>query len=131
MDLPRVGIGIAVKKGNNVLLGKRINSHGEGTWAFPGGKLDYKESLEECTKRELYEETGLEITNLRKGPYTNDVHETGEHFVTLIMIGDYVSGEPIVKEPHKCKKWEWFDPDNFPEPLFLPLKSLLKNGFKP
>jgi ADP-ribose pyrophosphatase YjhB (NUDIX family) len=38
---PRVGIGVMVMKGNNVLLGKRKGSHGEGQYAWPGGHMEY------------------------------------------------------------------------------------------
>lgn len=38
---PKVGIGVIVRKDNQILLGKRKNSHGDGCWAFPGGHLEY------------------------------------------------------------------------------------------
>jgi len=63
---PKVGVGIIVIKDNKVLLGKRKNSHGEGSWCFPGGHLEFNESLENCAKREVLEETGIEIKNIIK-----------------------------------------------------------------
>lgn len=42
-----------------VLVGQRIGSDGPGTWAFPGGHLEFGESLTACAERELEEETGL------------------------------------------------------------------------
>jgi len=65
---PKVGVGIIVIKDNKVLLGKRKNSHGEGSWCFPGGHLEFNESLENCAKREVLEETGIEIKNTHKEP---------------------------------------------------------------
>ena len=53
---PKVGVGVAVVKDGKVLLGKRKNAHGEGTWSFPGGHLEYKESWEDCAIRETLEE---------------------------------------------------------------------------
>jgi 8-oxo-dGTP diphosphatase len=38
---PKVGVGIIVLQEGKVLLGKRKNSHGEGTWAFGGGHLEW------------------------------------------------------------------------------------------
>ena len=34
-------------------------------------------------------------------------------------------------EPEKCEKWEWFEWNNLPEPLFLPIQNLLKQKFNP
>ena len=42
---PRVGIAAIVKKDNKVLLGKRKGSHGSGAWNFPGGHLEFFETL--------------------------------------------------------------------------------------
>jgi 8-oxo-dGTP diphosphatase len=36
----RVGIGVIIQKGNNILFGKRKNSHGQGTYALIGGDLE-------------------------------------------------------------------------------------------
>ena len=57
---PLVGIAVIVIKEDRVLLDKRKNSHGSGTWAFPGGHLEFKESIEDCAIREVL------ITNLLK-----------------------------------------------------------------
>jgi len=34
-------------------------------------------------------------------------------------------------EPEKCEKWEWFKWDKLPQPLFLPVKNAIKQGFNP
>lgn len=65
-ERPKVGIGVIVRKEGKVLLGKRKNSHGAGSWAFPGGHLEYGESWEECARREVKEETGIAIKNMGK-----------------------------------------------------------------
>ena len=103
---PLVGIAVIVIKNRRVLLGERKNAHGAGTWAFPGGHLEFGESIEHCAVREVFEETGIRIKNLRRGPYTNDFFEAeGKHYVTLFVIADHDSGEPAVKEPRKCERW--------------------------
>ena len=128
---PLVGIAVIVLKGNRILLGKRKNSHGTGTWALPGGHLEFNESIEACAAREVLEETGIRIKNLRHGPHTNDIFKKeGKHYVTLFVVADHDSGTPVVKEPRKCEKWEWFEWPPDVQPLFLPLKNLLKQNFK-
>lgn len=56
---PRIGVGIIIRKENDVLLVKRKNVHGAGTWSTPGGHLDFGESPSACATCEAYEETGI------------------------------------------------------------------------
>jgi 8-oxo-dGTP diphosphatase len=49
-----------------VLLIKRDNPPFEGQWALPGGYVNVTESLEEAARRELQEETGLELSYLEQ-----------------------------------------------------------------
>jgi 8-oxo-dGTP diphosphatase len=131
-DRPLIGIGVIVIKDNKALLGKRKNSHGEGSWCFPGGHLEFNEKIEECGRREVLEETGIEIKNIKLGPFTNDIFKKeGKHYVTLFLISDYDSGEVRVMEPDKFEKWGWFEWGKLPKPLFLPIQNLLKQKFNP
>lgn len=126
---PRIGVGVCVVKDGLVLMGKRINSHGSGHWAFPGGHLEFGETLEECAVREVQEETGIAITNIRSGPFTQDFFlQENKHYITIIMIADYLSGIPKVLEPHKCLEWRWCKLDELPTPLFATFENLKKNN---
>jgi len=82
-ERPKVGIGVAVVKGNLVLLGKRKGAHGCGEWAFPGGHLEFCETPEECAYRELIEETGIEAHCIFPGPWTNNVFDKEKHYMNL------------------------------------------------
>lgn len=129
---PRVGVGVFVRHNGKILLGKRRGSHGEGTWALPGGHLEFGEELEACVRREIREETNLEVTNVRFGTITNDVFEDGtRHYVTVYMVCDYAAGTLENMEPHKCEAWAWFGWDALPRPLFLPCENLLRTTFTP
>ena len=127
---PKVGIGVIVVKDDKILIGKRRNAHGEGTWAFPGGHLHFDETWEECAKREVMEETGLKIKNTVFVQTTNDIMQKDrKHYITIYMKADFVSGEAKVCEPDKCEGWEWREWDDLPSPRFIPLENLLKFGF--
>jgi len=131
-NYPKIGVGVIIRKGNKVLLGKRIGSHGSNTWSFPGGGLEYREKVFDCAIRENSEESGVEIGNLQLTTYTENFFEDVErHDITLFVIADYISGEPKILEPKKCLAWEWFTWDNLPEPLFLPVKNLKEKNFNP
>ena len=129
---PEVGIGVCVIKDGKVLLGKRKNSHGGGSWSFPGGHLEMYETWEDCAKREVLEETDLRIKNTKFAGVTNDFFpEEDKHYVTLFIIAYYDSGELKTMEPEKCSDWNWFSWENLPQPLFRPILNLIKQGFDP
>jgi 8-oxo-dGTP diphosphatase len=130
---PRVGIGIFVIKDGKFLLGKRKNAHGEGTWCLVGGHLEFGESWEKCSRREIAEEIGIEVNNIRfSGFVTNDFFEKEQkHYITIFMLCDYVSGDVKVLESEKSECWEWFTWDNLPKPLFIPVQNLKETSFNP
>ena len=129
---PAVGVAAIVIKNGKILLGKRKGAHGSGSWAFPGGHLEFNESIEECAEREVFEETGLSVKNPRFETITNDLFlQNNKHYVTLFVVCDLKKGTPRIKEPDKCEKWDWFYWNEFPTPLFLSLKNLLDKGFTP
>ena len=128
---PKVGIGVFVIREGKFLLGERQGAHGENTWSLPGGHLEFKEEWDDCAAREVKEETGMEIDNVRFLSVTNDIfEEEDKHYITIFLTSDWVANEPQLKEPKKCKKWEWFTFYNLPSPLFLPMQNLLKRREK-
>jgi 8-oxo-dGTP diphosphatase len=127
---PYIGVAVIVVRDGRVLLGKRKNAHGAGTWQFPGGHLEYGESIEACARRELFEETGMSVVSMRRGPFTNDIFEKErKHYVTLFMIADQTTGEARRMEPDKCGDWGWFPWSALPTPHFLPVANLLAQNF--
>jgi len=128
----RVGVGVLIVRDGRVLLGVRRGSHGAGSWAPPGGHLEFGESVEACARREAAEETGLALGPVTPGPYTVDAFpEEGKHYVTLFAIADGAEGEPRALEPERTAAWEWHDWRALPSPLFAPLASLVARGFAP
>jgi 8-oxo-dGTP diphosphatase len=126
---PQIGTGVYVWKDDKVLLGKRKSSYGLGAWCPPGGKLDLHERGVDAARRELREETSLEVGELKFIGYTDELEDP--HFVTLHFSADWVSGKPELAEPDKFETWEWFDWKSLPQPLFRPVENLIKSGFNP
>jgi len=107
-------------------MGKRKGSHGEGSWAFPGGHLEHGETPEACARREVEEETGLTVGDLMAAGFTNDYFpENEKHYITLLYFTTIERGEVELKEPEKCEGWEWFAWTKLPEPLFLPVQNYI------
>lgn len=126
----KIGIGVLVFKDGKFLMGKRMGSHGQGSWSVPGGHLEFGESFEDTAKREVLEETGLTIQNICFGAVTNDYFpKEDKHYVTIWMVSDYKSGTATILEPDKYVDQDWFDFDHLPSPLFLPWEQLLNSEF--
>ena len=123
----RVGVGCWLfNKSGQVLLGKRLSKHGTGTWAPPGGHLEFGETPEQCAARELFEETGIVIpeNKFQVIDFTNDMFSE-KHYITIHCRINGVTDTPQIKEPDKCEKWEWFDLNHLPSPLFLAAQNLV------
>lgn len=116
----RVGVAVFVWRDGTFLIGQRKGSHGLDTWSIPGGHLEMGESWEACAARETLEETGMRITNLHFLAATNDIFESGKHYVTVWLSADWLSGEPQITEPDKYISQRWVDFRHLPEPLFSP-----------
>jgi 8-oxo-dGTP diphosphatase len=123
---PRVGVGVVVRRGEQVLLGLRQGSHGAGEWALPGGRIDPGETPEQTADRELTEESGLTAVGLRStGDWTTDLFPAeSQHWVTLYTVCEWDGSDPQIMEPHKCVEWRWFSWEDLPSPLFAGVLEL-------
>lgn len=116
---PKVGVGVFIFKEGKVLLGKRTNySHGGGEYCPPGGHMEHMESFEEVVRREVKEEAGIEIKNIRFLCLSNVKTYAPNHYVNTGFVSDWESGEPQIMEPDKCERWDWYSIDDLPQPLF-------------
>lgn len=128
--IPRVGIGVFVFKEGKFLMGCRKGAHGDGTWSIPGGHLEFGETIEQGAQREVEEETGLKISDIKIAGITNDIFKNEDkHYITIWVTSFWKSGIPKIMEPDKFLNLEWNSFENLPENLFLPWKELLKSDF--
>lgn len=118
LKIPLTGVGVMIFKNGKVLLAKRKGSHGEGEYAFPGGHLEYLESVEDCAKRETKEECGIEIKDVKFQFVASVRKYVPKHYVHVGMAAKWKSGEPKVLESNKAESWEWYSLKKLPSPLF-------------
>jgi len=93
-----------LEKGGRILIARRKKGdHQEGKWELPGGTIEENELPEECLKRELLEEFGIE-TQVREFIMEN-VHEYRDKTIRLMAYRvRHVSGDFILRE-HEQIAW--------------------------
>lgn len=120
-DLP-VGINaIVLNEKGEILLSKRKNRFGAGTYGLVGGKLKVGETFENCIIRELKEEVNLIVReeDLEVINMANTI--TGKHFLQIGILVKKYEGIPTNMELNKCEEVKFFPMDNLPE-LFVGTK---------
>lgn len=103
----QVAAGLIVRDGRYLIARRHQAAHLGGLWEFPGGKREAEESLEDCLRRELREELGIEITP----PVFYRVvrHEYPEKSVELHFYRCAISaGEARALD---CEELRWAAPD--------------------
>jgi 8-oxo-dGTP diphosphatase len=112
IDFIGVGAGALVfNKEGKVLLaqrGPKANNEA-GKWDFPGGTVEFGETIEDTLKRELIEELGIEIEIRELLDVVNHIlPEVGQHWISPSYIAIHLSGEGKILEPEKCTAFDWF-----------------------
>jgi MOSC domain-containing protein YiiM len=127
LRVPRVGVGVLVKRAGSYLLGlRRGTERGHSTWSIPGGSVARAETVLACAVRELREETGLSGDLPRVVSQAFNRLEDGCEWQSVFVAVDIrPKVEPELREPEKCAGWGWFEPKSLPEPLFAPVRSIL------
>jgi 8-oxo-dGTP diphosphatase len=97
-DRPLVGVGGVVISDGRALLIRRGGPPLEGQWSIPGGMLEVGETLLEGVRRELLEETGIEVRVLEfievfERINVDAVGKTQYHFVVLDYLCEVIRGE--------------------------------------
>ena len=86
--------------------------------------MEWGESFEECARREVREEVGLNLEDMRFVHATNDpMPQFDEHGITIWMLALRVSGELKNASPEENERWEWHPISKLPEPVFPSLDN--------
>ncbi|MFI1655882.1 NUDIX hydrolase [Streptomyces sp. NPDC020472] len=121
-----LGAGVVVTDDSGRVL---LGLHRSGVWELPGGMVEPGESIEAAAVRELAEETTLvadaaDVEVL--GLILDSVTSSRLTRMTAATAVRSFRGVPTAAEPDKIERWEWTDPDDLPEALFLPSAQVLR-----
>lgn len=121
---------IIVNEKGQILLGKRTDNH---KWGYAGGSVEIDEKVEECAKRELFEETGLvaeeiEFFMVNSGPEVHYVYPNKDEVsnIEIIYVCRKYHGEiiPQKEEVEELRFWDLGEIDL--EEISPPIRPVLK-----
>ena len=131
-DYPRIGVAAIVTHQHKVLFGKRIESNKDFVWQLPGGWIELGESPVQAVRREVLEETALELNGFRFVGLTNNIFSDQNHSISLYFEAECPNpGKINNREPGRCEQWIWKDWQEVQNNLYLPLQLLKDTDYRP
>ena len=121
---------ICVDKKGRLLLGRRTDNH---MWGYSGGAVEIDEKIEDCARRELYEEMGitageLELFYINSGPEAHYVYPNGDEVsnVEVVYICRDYKGE-IRPQPEEIEEIRYFSVDEIRmEEISPPIRPVMR-----
>ena len=115
-------------KDGKILLSRRFNTGWmDGKYSLIAGHLDGEETVSEAMIREALEEVGLIIDKKDLIPATVIHRKSDVEYIDFFFVVNNWVGEPIINEPNKCDKLDWFSIDDLPENLLPFIKEAIEN----
>ena len=107
---PYLAVSAAILRGGKVLVVRRARKPALGVYTLPGGAVEAGETLEEAVKREVREETALEIAPVSLAGHREVILRDAQgrverHFVILCFAARWLSGEPSLNEELDDAHW--------------------------
>lgn len=117
-----------IERDGMILIARRKRAFMGNNWEFPGGKLEDNETLEECLKREIREELGIDIAVGKLISSRKHVLNCQSAIILYAYRAEYVSGEIVLTDHDEIA---WVAPEDlqryaFPDPDWLIVKDILK-----
>ncbi|HEU4320861.1 MAG TPA: NUDIX hydrolase [Acidimicrobiia bacterium] len=103
-DRPLVGVGVVVVRDGELLLVQRGKDPGKGLWAVPGGKVRPGEAMRNAARREVFEETGLDV-EIGDVAWVGEVIEAGYHIVLIDFEGKVIGGDLQASDDAADARW--------------------------
>lgn len=127
----RVAVYLIGFRGNNILLGKRINtSHMNNYWSLPAGHVYESESIVDAIIRESNEELGILITPMQLIAIGSLYQRTNSFdYINFIFKVDLSACTVFNNESTKCESLKFFDVYDLPNPMDQYIKFIIHRSF--
>ena len=107
---PYLAVSAAILRNGKVLVVRRARKPALGVYTLPGGGVEIGETLTEAVKREVREETALEVEPValagqREVIMRDDEGRVQRHFVILSFACRWLAGEPTLNEELDDARW--------------------------
>jgi ADP-ribose pyrophosphatase YjhB (NUDIX family) len=109
-EIPAVSV--ALLRAGEVLLVRRGRAPSRGLYAFPGGRIEPGETVEEAARRELIEETGLaagDLAVLAEVAIEGERDDCPVRYRLTVMTGTWVGGEAVAADDAEAAGWYGLD----------------------
>lgn len=120
-NYPRAAVtvdAILISSRNSVLLIERGREPFKGKWALPGGFIEMDEELETACRRELEEETGLRVGEMKQFRAYGGVNRDPRHRTISVLFYAFTDDELIANAGDDAAKAQWFPLNQLPELAF-------------
>ena len=125
-------VAVIVTNADRVLFGRRAGAGGAFEWQLPGGWINRGESPRQAARREVVEETGLQLRDMHFIGITNNIFSACDHSISLYFEAECVDLRALIMaEREKCHAWEWRQWAEVNNNLFLPLQLLKQTEYRP
>jgi 8-oxo-dGTP diphosphatase len=108
---PQLAVSAAIFRGDDVLLVRRARLPSKGAYSFPGGRVEFGETLHAALHREVREETALAIEIIGLAGWREVVPETSGrgHYLIMSFAARWTAGEPVLND--ELDDARWLNPD--------------------
>ncbi len=107
---PVPAVGVLIRRGDFILLARRLNDPGKGLWSIPGGIIEIGENSRDAAVREVKEETGLtveidSVLEVVDNIVRDDFGRIRFHYVIVEYLARSESGEPQAASDVSEARW--------------------------